>query len=312
MQPTPDITWTGTGLQRPECVLATAGGTLFASDKRGGVMRIARDGTQQLIGSSEVTPNGIALQEDGSFLIANLGKGGGVWHLTPDGTLTPWLMEIEGRQLPGVNFVGNDAHGRIWICVSALDTGDHYPVDRPTGFILLKDERGLRMVADGLNYTNECRLTPDGRHLYVNETFSKTLTRFALAADGSLRDKTVIATFGAGDFPDGLALDEEGAAWVVCVGSNRLYRVARDGSAHAWIDDSIPEVARILEEAYVSRTITRPMLSQARGKQLKNITSIAFGGPDRRTAYMGCLAGDSLATFRAPAAGVQQPHWNWA
>lgn len=311
MRCAPLIAWTGSGLQRPECVLATAAGTLFTSDSRGGVMRIAPDGTQRLIGNSSITPNGIALRPDGSFLIANLGAGGGVWHLSREGSLTPWLMETEGRVLPGVNFVGNDALGRVWICISAQDTGDRYPVDSPSGFILLSDARGTRVVADGLNYTNECRLSADARHLYVNETFAKRLTRFAVAPDGSLSDRTVIACFGTGDFPDGLALDEDGAAWVVCVGSNRVYRVGRDGAAHAWIDDADPEVAQRLEEAFQARCLTRPMLSQAHGQRLRNVTSIAFGGPDRRTAYLGCLAGDALATFRAPAAGLRPAHWLW-
>ena len=39
----------GHDLQRPECVLAERDGTLWAADARGGVMRIAADGTQRLI-----------------------------------------------------------------------------------------------------------------------------------------------------------------------------------------------------------------------------------------------------------------------
>ena len=34
--------------------------------------------------------------------------------------------------------------------------------------------------------------------------------------------KETVAQFGEGDFPDGLTLDMEGGAWVVCVGSNRV------------------------------------------------------------------------------------------
>ena len=39
----------GHDLQRPECILAERDGTLWAADARGGAMRIAPDGTQQLI-----------------------------------------------------------------------------------------------------------------------------------------------------------------------------------------------------------------------------------------------------------------------
>ena len=59
-----EIGFYGSGLQRAECVLATASGRLYTSDKRGGVMVIEADGRQQLRGTSAMVPNGIALQRD--------------------------------------------------------------------------------------------------------------------------------------------------------------------------------------------------------------------------------------------------------
>lgn len=301
----------GTDLHRPECVLITATGTIFTSDHRGGVMRISPQGTQTLMGRSNLVPNGIALQRDGSFLIANLGADGGVWHMDVQGQLRPWLMEFEGQALPRVNFVTTDAQGRHWICVSATKTDDHYPVDEATGYILLQDASGLRCVADNIRYTNEVRLTPDGQSLYVNETFGRCLTRFRLAAGGTLSHRETVAQFEAGDFPDGLTLDAEGGVWVVCVGSNRLYRVAPDGTRHTVIDDADPACVERLEQAFVARQLTRPMMAAARGRHLQNITSLAFGGPDMRTAFMGSLDANALMTFRAPVAGLRPDHWDW-
>ena len=43
---------------------------------------------------------------------------------------------------------------------------------------------------------------------------------------------------------------------------------------------------------------------------LRNISSIAFAGADRRTAVLGCLLGDRLATVRLPVAGVAPMHWS--
>lgn len=306
-----EIGFRGTGLQRPECVLATASGRLFMSDKRGGVMTIEADGRQWLLGESAMVPNGIALQPDGSFLIANLGPDGGVWRMDAQGKAAPWLMEIDGTRLPRVNFVFTDADGRTWICVSATETDDNYPVDSATGYIILQDRAGTRVVADGLRYTNELRVGADGRSMYVNETFGRRLSRFRIGPGSKLLERATIAEFDAGDFPDGMALDAEGGVWVVCVGSNRVYRVTADGQRHTIIDDSRPECVEPLEQALIARKLTRPMLADARGRQLKNITSLAFGGPDLRTAYMGCLAGDSLAVFRSPVAGLPLAHWAW-
>ncbi len=42
---------------------------------------------------------------------------------------------------------------------------------------------------------------------------------------------------------------------------------------------------------------------------LRNISSLAFAGPDLRTAWLGCLAGDSLAAFPSPVPGRPPPHY---
>jgi sugar lactone lactonase YvrE len=299
------------GLRRPECVLAHSSGKLFASDHRGGVMTIYPDGSNRLHGTSDLVPNGIALQADGSFLVANLSPAGGVWRIDQDARVTPWMTEADGRVLPRVNFVMNDRWGRVWACISASDGGDKYPLNSRTGYIVLRDRAGTRIVCDDLHYTNECRLSADGSFMYVNETFGRRLSRFRVDASGTLSDRQTIASFGDGDFPDGLMLDAEGGAWVVCVGSNRIWRVAPDGEKLAVIDDSIPATTQRLEAAFAAGTLDRPMLSAARGHRLANVTSIAFGDPQLRTAFLGCLAGDTLATFHSPVPGLEPVHWRW-
>ena len=63
------LTRIGTGLQRPECVLATAAGDLYTADWRGGVAHMRADGTQALYrcslpGNRPARPNGIALRRE--------------------------------------------------------------------------------------------------------------------------------------------------------------------------------------------------------------------------------------------------------
>ncbi len=72
---TDDIGWRGSGLSRPECVIAERDGTLWCSDDRGGVTRIAPDGGQTVVGSITGAPNGFAIERCGSFLIANIDDG---------------------------------------------------------------------------------------------------------------------------------------------------------------------------------------------------------------------------------------------
>lgn len=306
------ISFVGEDLIRPECVLATEAGTLFVSDKRGGVTCLRPGRSQRLIGGSTIVSNGIALLPNGDFLIANLSDDGGVWRLSSDGTVRPEITEIEARPLGSVNFVRTDARGRLWICVSTVRKGDdQYRTDVADGFIALRDDRGCRIVADQLIWTNECQIDASGEHLYVNETFGRRLTRFRLHESGKLDQRATVTEFGHGTYPDGLGLDEEGCFWVVSVGSNRVIRVSPDGEQHVVIEDSDADHIEHLERALAEHRLTRPMLYENRSAKLQNITSIAFGGPDRRTAYLGSLRGTSLATFRSPVAGARPVHWEW-
>ncbi len=321
-----DLRFIGQGLVRPECVLATRSGALYTADWRGGVALTVADG-RQLLFQAQVSgrfgetrplrPNGIALCQDGSFLLADLGETlGGVHALSRDGALRPFLERVDGIDLPPTNFVFQDVRGRTWITVSTrrVPRAAAYRADVADGFIVLVDERGPRIVADGLGYTNEAMLSPDGRWLYVNETFARRLTRFRVGEDGvgsELSARETVTTFGHGCYPDGLAFDAEGGVWVTGIIANRVLHVARDGAVTTVLEDADPAHVEWCEQAYLGGTLGRPHLDKAAGRVLRNISSLAFGGPDLRTAYLGCLQGDAIASFRAPVAGHALVHWTF-
>ena len=313
------LRFVGRELNRPECVLATAGGDVYAADWRGGVAHLRPDGAQALYatalpGGRPLRPNGIALRPTGSFLLADLGEQqGGVFELFRDGRVQPFLVEADGVALPPTNFVAEDARGRVWVTVSSrkqprsLD----FRADCASGFIVLKDASGVRIVADGLGYTNEAIVSPDGRWLYVNETFGRRLSRFPIRPDGSLGAKDVVTRFGKGTYPDGLTFDAEGHVWITSIVSNRVIRVAPDGAQALILEDADPAYLDECEAAYLSGTMGRSHLDSVPSRVLRNISSLAFGGPDLRTAYLGCLLGDAIAVFDAPVAGHAPAHWRY-
>ena len=43
------LQYVGTGLQRPECILAEADGSLWIADARGGVIHLQPDGQQKIV-----------------------------------------------------------------------------------------------------------------------------------------------------------------------------------------------------------------------------------------------------------------------
>jgi len=313
------IRWQGNGLVRPECVLATAAGDLFTADWRGGVAHIRPDGSQTLYagglpGRRPLRPNGIALRRSRAFLLADLGETrGGVFELGRDGSVRPILEEVDGVELPPSNFVCEDRLGRMWVTVSTRLSPRTlaHRAGIADGFIVLQDQNGARIVADHLGYTNEAHVSPDGEWLYVNETFGRRLARFRVAADGSLGARETVTAFGKGTFPDGLAFDAEGGVWITSIVSNRVIRVAPDGSQQLMLEDVDEAHLDWCEQAFLAGAMGRAHMDACGGRFLKNISSLAFGGADLRTVYLGCLQGDSIASFRSPVAGYPPAHWRY-
>lgn len=309
-----DVSFVGEELHRPESVLCTADGRVVVSDWRGGVTLLHPDGRRSTVlasGGGWLRPNGIALEPDGSFLLAHLGDdAGGVFRLRPDGSWQDLAVEVDGTPLPPTNFVHLDAAGRTWITVSTRrrPRSAAYRADVADGFVVCVDRQGARIVADGLGYTNEAHVDPSGTYLYVNETFARRLSRFPLT-DRGLGPRQTVVEFGAGVFPDGLAFDELGGVWITSIVSNRVIRVGTDGEMSLVLEDADIAHLDAVERSFADGGLDRDELNAVVSQRLHNISSLAFGGPDRRTVYLGCLGGDSLATFRSPVAGARPSHW---
>jgi hypothetical protein len=308
----------GAGLKRPECVLTTARGDLYTADWRGGVALTRLDGSCTLFLASlpdgrPLKPKGIALRPDGTFLLADLGDAaGGLFRLDRNGNVEPCLLEVDGIPLPPSNYVVEDEN-RIWLTVSTRlqPRALAYRRSVADGFIVVMDECGARIVADNLGYTNEAVPSPDGKWLYVNETFARRLIRFEISPDGSLSRRETVTTFGHGTYPDGLTFDAEGGIWITSIVSNRVIRVLPDGSQTLMLEDCDPAHLEWVEQAFLAGTMGRPHLDTAGGRVLQNISSLAFGGPEQRTAFLGCLLGDRIASFPSPVRGHPPRHWTF-
>lgn len=310
----------GNGLVRPESVLTHRSGLLFCSDWQGagGVAVILPDGRVRRIAIADpglaLRPNGIALEDGGSFVLAHLGaETGGAYRLFPDGSVETLIEDVEGQALPPANFPLRDARGRLWLTVSTRKTprADDYRAGASSGFIVMQDASGARIVADGLGYTNEMAFSADGRSLFVNETFARRLSRFEVSADGSLTGRQTLWRFGPGDYPDGLVLDAAGGLWVTSIVSNRVIRIEPDGSgSQVILEDSDAQHLAWTEAAYRSDTMGRPHLDGQPAAVLRNISSLAFGGPDLGQAYLGCLLGDSVFQFDTQVRGLKPLHYD--
>ncbi|MDO5605443.1 MAG: SMP-30/gluconolactonase/LRE family protein [Paracoccus sp. (in: a-proteobacteria)] len=316
-------------MQRPECILAERNGTLWAADARGGVMKIAPDGTQELIAQSvsahfDLTgdqaksllhgtlPNGLAFAQNGDILISNFGTDV-LEIMSRDGATRTLYDSIDGKPMGKVNFVLRDSKNRIWITISTMVNpwSDAVRLGLTDGYVALADENGIRIVADGFAFTNEIRLDEKEEWLYVAETCAKRVTRLRVQADGSLTDREVYGPSSLGDgLIDGFAFDAFGNLWCAMIFADRLVAITPEGDALTLLDDGDPERTAAFEAEFASGAAMRfETLAASGGTIAPWLASVTFGGPDLKTVYLGSLKGSTIPCFRSPVAGLPMVHW---
>ena len=260
---------------------------------------------------NDFIPNGYSLQPDGSFLVANLGQSGGVYVLNRDGSLKTFIREVDGLTLPATNFANLDRTGRVWISVSttAVNREQSFNKSIADGFIVLVDQAGARIVAEGIGFTNENKIDPSGRWLYVHETMGRSLLRFPIKSNNDLGPRETVVEYGPGIYPDGFEFDCEGGIWCSSVLSNRIIRLDRNGSLQVIIDAGNPELVERAELAYQNNLFSRSLINEGQDSALGNCASLCFGGDDLKTVFVGSLHLDTIPCFRSPVAGTPPPHW---
>ncbi|MEO8076556.1 MAG: SMP-30/gluconolactonase/LRE family protein [Acidobacteriota bacterium] len=321
--------YVGQDLQRPECILAERDGTLWSADARGGVVRLTRDGQQQIVtqnrsgyfqqAGSEATrylggtlPNGLAFARNGDFLISNFGTDC-LEVMSRDGTSKVLADSIDGQPIGKVNFVLRDSRDRIWITVSTRVTNWMHALrtDLADGYLARYENGTFRIVADGFRFTNEIRFDAKEEFLYVVETTGGCISRLRIDPCGAVVDREVFGprSLGNGAWPDGIAFDTCGNLWGTLVYSDKLFVLTPQGDLRILLDEGDPEKVAALQEAFLENRVTEEVLF-ATGRGIAPwMASVTFGGPDLRTVYLGSLKGSRIPYFRAPAAGLPMVHW---
>jgi gluconolactonase len=302
-----DLVPYGQGLERPECVWVDPEG-VWASDARGGVCRVHDGRAPELLGAGIADPNGFSRRPDGSFVIAGLSDGR-LYLINRDGRTRVLLDRLDGVPLGAVNYACAQGPDRIWLSVMTR----HLPWVPAMqsrvrdGYIVRVDGDGARaeIVADGLDLTNEVKVSPDGLHLYAVETLGGRIVRFGIRSDGSLGAKERVGpeSLGRGALPDGLTFDAAGNIWVTVISENAVHVIDREGAVHVVYSDANAPAVAAMADAVEQRSGTLDHLLACADVSgpLRLPTSLAFGGADGRTAFVGSVGLTHLARFRVPA-----------
>lgn len=293
----------------PEGPVAFADGSVLVVEIRGQCLtRIAVDGSRRVVASLPGGPNGAAIGPDGAIYVCNNGgfefghveayginipvgpaatyAGGSIQRVDAEtGEVMTLYTEADGIALRGPNDLVFDDRGGFWF----TDHGKsfHRERDRVGVFYAKADGSFIREVIFPLENPNGIGLSPDGRTLYIAETYTCQLWAFDLAGSGEIAPHPNL--FGHGGrflhrpagfrFFDSLAVEECGNICVATIGEPGISVISPEGDLVDFV--STPDIFT---------------------------TNICFGGADMRTAYITLSGTGRIAAMHWPRPGLRLNH----
>jgi D-xylonolactonase len=218
----------------------------FSDVLGGGVYRLGSSGHLETVAPKRRGVGGIALHGDGGLVVS----GRDLAHVR-DGQ-TRLLYRIEG--LPGWNDLCTDSRGRVYAGALRFAVFDPSAEEVP-GECWRIDAQGSATVLYGdVVHANGIALSPDEGRIYHSDTRAGVVLAHDLDDGAAVRRRALEFPPGA---PDGMAVDEAGCVWVASAG----------GAC----------VARLTPAGELERTVEVPA---------RFVTSLCFGGDDRRDLYV--------------------------
>ncbi len=229
----------------------------------------------------------VRAQADGSgkaelFVELPTGSTGNGIRFAPDGRM--YVADYSGH-----NVLRIDAEGHVE--VFAHDPRMHQPNDialAPDGRLYASDpdwkngggqlwridrDGGTHLLETGMGTTNGVEVSPDGKHLYVNESVQRNLWVYDLDGDGKISNKRLLMNFPDHGL-DGMRTDVDGNLYIARYGAGTVAVVSPEG--------------RLLREV------------RLKGEKP---TNVAFGGEDGRTVYVTLQDRGAVEAFRSARPG---------
>ena len=219
----------------------------FVDIKQGRIHRCDANGNDRRTFEVGGTPSFILPREGGGFVV---GDGSTLHHFDGERIVSE-IGRVEARPDNRFNDATTDARGRLW-----FGSMDNLEAER-SGMVYVHADSTIHVAGGEAVITNGPAVSSDARWLYHVDTLERIIWRFDVSGTNQLRDGEVFARIedGAGN-PDGVTIDAEDHVWVGLWGGWAARRYAPDG--------------RLVQEVRFP---------------VANITKLAFGGPDLKTAF---------------------------
>jgi gluconolactonase len=274
------------GLAFPEGPVVMADGSVIVVEIHSGCVTRCWDGRKEVICETGGGPNGAAIGPDGALYICNnggLGKTGpGTEGRIERVDLATGRFErvydsCDGIALGAPNDLVFDSAGRLWFTdLGTLQMNEQGITGKAFGglYTCLPEGSAITAIKRGTLSYNGIGLSPDGKHVYVADTFQARLYRYEATVEPQ---SPVYVCTAPGDVNfDSLAVT---AAGNVCVAT------LIQGGITTCTPAGKTALFPIAEEAYV--------------------TNIAFGGEDMRDAYITMSGTGKLLRVRWNEPGLK-------
>jgi gluconolactonase len=258
------------GFQFAEGPSLDRAGNVYVTDYRAGtVWRVRTDGRKEVFARTE-GPNGSAWGKTNELYVTNP-AGRNVLAIKPDGTARVLADRWREEPFRGPNDLVVSRDGGLYF-TDPTGSGRNNPIGR---VYRMEPDGRVWPVAEKLAFPNGVKLATNGKFLFVAESQRNRVLSYHLDAYGYADRRREYVTLPLEGEPDGLAVTERG--W--------LY-VAHFGSASVWVVDARGNIVR----RYVMPG--------------KNVTNVAFGGPQRDLLHVTVADEGALYRLRVPERGM--------
>lgn len=261
-------------------------GNLYLVDVAfGRILRVSADGADWgVVTEYDGWPNGLKIHADGRLFVTDYRRG--LLIVDPaTGAVEELVTHRFSEGLIGVNDLHFASNGDIYFTDQG-QTGLHDPRGRV--YRLRAEGAGfgrLETLISNAPSPNGLVLSPDERTLYVGMTRANAVWRLPLMADDSVSKVGMFIQMSGGTGPDGMAIDRTGGLVVAHV-----------GMGSAWHFSPLGEPLHRIRSP-------EGLGGHGPGGIGLATTNVAFGGPQRRHAYITESETGSVLLAELPVAG---------